>query len=194
MKRLAITLALLVLLLVATGCHHEDSPAPAPAPPTAAAAQPEGRPAARTPSATDVALVDALVEFARTPNRAHWSALPLAERVRLGLGRRLLKDADAAELADPRAWTLHAKGFRAYVGPFSALEPLARHEGPLKVSVGPHFHCASPPVPPPRTVAALRRVSVQPGTYDSCLAWWTVDLFVTPEGEIEAVTHDLWEP
>lgn len=64
------------------------------------------------------------------------------------------------------------------------------------VSVGPHPHCASPPVPAPAEVASLRRVSVQPSpeSGDSCLSWWTVDLFLTPEGEVAAVTLDIWEP
>jgi hypothetical protein len=42
----------------------------------------------------------------------------------------------------------------------------------------------------------MRRVSVQPaaGSIDSCLDWFTVDLFVTRSGEVAAVTLDLWEP
>jgi hypothetical protein len=49
-------------------------------------------------------------------------------------------------------------------------------------------------VPPPIQVADLRRVSVQPRDTESCLQWWTVDLFLTPDGKVAAVTLDLWEP
>jgi hypothetical protein len=35
---------------------------------------------------------------------------------------------------------------------------------------------------------------VQPTGIDTCLLWWTVDLFVSPAGRIEAITLDLWDP
>jgi hypothetical protein len=40
----------------------------------------------------------------------------------------------------------------------------------------------------------LRRVSLQPGDPDGCLAWWTVDLFVDDRGAVTGITIDLWEP
>lgn len=45
-------------------------------------------------------------------------------------------------------------------------------------------------------MADLRRVSAQPDpeTIDSCLQWWAVDLFITDQGEIAAVTLDLFAP
>ncbi|OGO73385.1 MAG: hypothetical protein A3G84_05105 [Chloroflexi bacterium RIFCSPLOWO2_12_FULL_71_12] len=90
---------------------------------------------------------------------------------------------------------LHADHFRGRSGPFSALELLARRE-PTTVWVGPHPHCASPPAPPPTDFASLRRVSVQPSQPrdDTCLSWWTVDLFVSVDGRVAAVTLDLWDP
>jgi len=88
---------------------------------------------------------------------------------------------------------LRARLFRAYVGPFSVLD-LLDQAGPITSSVGPHSHCASPPIAPPSRVAHLRRVSVQPAVIESCLQWWTVDLFLSPNREIVAVTMDLWEP
>jgi len=45
-----------------------------------------------------------------------------------------------------------------------------------------------------QVVADLRRVSVLPRDMESCLQWWTVDLFLTLDGKIAAVTLDLWEP
>lgn len=131
-------------------------------------------------------------------------AVPFSpEGVWLGLADRLLVRRSPEELADPQAWILDdegfrgegEQGFRGYVGPFSALDLLSEAER-VTVSIGPHRHCASPPVPPPEEMADLRRVSVQPRFEEaySCLDWWTVDLFVTADGEIAAVTLDLWEP
>jgi hypothetical protein len=88
---------------------------------------------------------------------------------------------------------LHARIFRAYVGPFSALELIA-DDRRLVFRAGVHRHCVSPPVPPPRAVASLRRLSIQPRRFDSCLGWFTVDAFVTDSGEIEAITLDASEP
>ncbi len=120
---------------------------------------------------------------------------PLAGSVDLGLGRRLVLERSAAELRDPEAWKIHVKSFRAYGGPFSALPLMAEERGPLRVSVGPHRHCAAPRViPPPRGVETLRRVSVQPQRMESCLQWWSVDVYVDGVGEVHAVTLDAWEP
>jgi hypothetical protein len=33
-----------------------------------------------------------------------------------------------------------------------------------------------------------------PAGIDSCIQWWTVDLFVTDDGRIGAVTLDRYEP
>ena len=141
----------------------------------------------------DVAPLRALVRFARSPSDATWSNVPFADDVYLGLGD-LLERRSARELRDPEAWKLDRRLFRGGVGPFSAIELLAEDNRPLRFSVGPHPHCASPPVPPPRAVATLRRMSVQPRRIQSCLQWFTVDAFVTREGEIRAVTLDFWEP
>ena len=78
-----------------------------------------------TVTARDAAILDALVAFARKPGKRTWSAVPFARRVSLGLGPRLQARRTARDLLDPRAWELHARLFRAYVGPFSALELLA---------------------------------------------------------------------
>ena len=95
-----------------------------------------------------------------------------------------------------------AKAFRGFVGPFSALDQLASW-GPdsarpfvreASVTVGPHPHCVSPAVPAPPEVAELRRLSIQPVGELACPAWWTVDFFVEPDGEIAAVTLDRYEP
>lgn len=146
-----------------------------------------------TPAAADERLVEALAEFARAPGAGTLAAIPFADRVRLGLSDRLMAERTSLELVRADAWVLPADPFRGHVGPFSALGLLARSL-PTTISVGPHPHCASPPVPPPADLVGSRRVSVQPKDIDSCLLWWTVDLFVSPAGRIEAVTLDLWDP
>jgi hypothetical protein len=146
------------------------------------------------PTGRDKRLIRALIRFAQSPSPETVTAVPLADDgVWLGLADRLLMRRSAAELADPKAWELDVEVFRAYVGPFSALEFLARPE-PTIISVGPHPHCVSPPVPPPTEVVNLRRLSVQPTDRESCLLWWTVDTFVTAGGEIKAITLDVFEP
>jgi hypothetical protein len=129
--------------------------------------------------------------------------VPLSDDgVWLGLADRLIVRRSPEELGRPRAWRLAADGFRGFVGPFSALDQLSAW-GPdsarpfvreASVTVGPHPHCASPPVPAPVEMAELRRLSVQPIGELACPAWWTVDLFVEPGGAIAAITLDRYEP
>jgi hypothetical protein len=145
-------------------------------------------------SRADASVVAILLVFAREPSDEAWRALPLAGTVELGLGRRLVKRVRASELREPHAWSLDADGFRGRSGTFSALDILAGHRGELERTIGPHRQCVSPPLPAPPSVAELRRVSVQPREVESCLQWWSVDVFVTTDGRIRAVTVDLWEP
>ena len=70
---------------------------------------------------------------------------------------------------------------------------LAAHDD-ITIGVGPHNHCAGSARPAPAGYESLRRISIQPAAIDSCLEWWTVDLFVTDDGLISAITYDLWEP
>lgn len=132
----------------------------------------------------------------------------IAPGLRLGLSRDLMATLNSANLADASAWVIEAQSFRAYSGPFSALESLQAHAresggqsvrrrgGAFQVSLGNHSHCASPPVPAPMGFEEHRRVSVHPAesSIDSCLSWFTVDLFVDQDGQVAAVTLDVWEP
>ena len=156
----------------------------------------------------DLRLTRDFVAFATRPSAKTAQKVPFAGEVQLGLGRDLRATLDRDDAPQGSAWVLKAKYFRGYTGPFSALEPIERHAdgagstsvrsrgGAFTVSVGDHPHCASPPVLPPRGLEDTRRVSVQPSesSLDSCLSWFTVDLFMTDGGEIAAVTLDLWEP
>ncbi len=146
-------------------------------------------------TATDREIVRSLVAFARSPADATWRAVPFARKVDLGLANRLFVRRSAAELRNPAAWLIDVRSFRGGTRPFSAVSLIDENaHGRLALSVGPHRHCVSPPVPPPRRVAALRRVSLQPKQVESCLQWWTVDLYLTGGGKVRAVTLDLWEP
>lgn len=150
--------------------------------------------AAPEPTSEDEQLIADLIAFARAPTPSTLASLPFADDgVWLGLGDQPLERRTIPDLADANAWTLEAVAFRGRVGPFSALDHLA-DANELDVVVGEHPHCAAPPIPPPPEVADLRRLSVQPASYDSCARWWTVDLFIGADGSIEAVTLDRWEP
>ena len=138
--------------------------------------------------------MQALIAFARAPSDGTWAAVPFATTVDLGLGDSIRTRRSAKDLRNPGTWLVNLDLFRARSGMTSALELIAAEQGALRVTKGPHPHCVSPPVPAPRQVAGLRRVAAQPRDWDSCLAWWTVDAFVNEDGEIEAVTFDLYEP
>lgn len=150
------------------------------------------------PSADELMLIERMAAFAHDPLSDELDAVPLAADVALGLADEVLVLRDSEQLTDPSEWILGAPAFRGYAGPFSALDLLARWaEAPipeLQVTVGPHEHCAAGPVDSPADYADLRRVSVQPVRIDGCLSWWTVDLFLSADGQIRAVTMDLWEP
>ena len=179
--------------------------APPPTEPTGQTRTPQPSPAMTD---EDVRLMRDFVAFAVRPSAETAGRLPFAGEVQLGLSRDLKATLDEAESSDASAWMLNAKYFRASTGPFNVLEPIQRHAdktrstsvrargGAFRVSVGDHPHCASPPVPAPRGFEHHRRVSVQPSesSIDSCLSWFTVDLFLNEEGSIAAVTLDIWEP
>lgn len=141
------------------------------------------------PTPADLAVVETLTVFAQTAEG--FEGLPFASEVGLGLADRILRTVTVEELTSAAAWALEDDGFRARTGPFSALELIADD---AVVTVGTHAHCASPPVPAPEGFAGHRRISVQPVGIDSCLQWYTIDLFVNVEGTIDAVTLDLFEP
>jgi len=150
-----------------------------------------GGPGAADPSEQDLALAEAFVDFAAGPNPDTAAQVPFADLVEIGLGPDALKVLSGDDLADPSAWVFDTEFFRAYTGPFSALTLVKE---PFTVTIGTHPHCASPPVAPPSGFETYRRVSLQPETATSCLEWWTVDLFVSADGTIGAVTLDLYEP
>lgn len=140
-------------------------------------------------------LADAFVEFGIRPSDRTFAALPLADTVALGLGPDIVTEVAAATLRNPATWELDVEYFRAYVGTFSAFNRLAWTDTYV-VTVGLHNHCASPPMPAPEGYTDMARISIQPDpdAIDSCLMWGTVDFFVNADGEVAAITLDLWEP
>ncbi|NEE03403.1 hypothetical protein [Phytoactinopolyspora halotolerans] len=156
----------------------------------------------------DVALMEDFVAFMVEPTPRRAQRLPfVSDGVRLGLGDEMSTTVAVDGLADEKSWVVDRETFRAHTGPFSpiriirehiaaAVDPPLRMSNDLQVSVGEHAHCASLPVPPPASVASLRRVSVQPahGSIGSCVFWFSVDLYLDTSGDIQAVTFDLYEP
>lgn len=180
------------------------------APSTNGSAAVTSQPKAPQVSRDERRLVDHFVAFALDPGTSTIEALPLSPRgVSLGLGEDLVKDLAQGEEGNPASWRIGTDtGFRGYVGPFSALRAVREHvqgregdsglrnSGDIAISVGPHPHCAGPPIPAPSGLAEMRRVSLQPAddSITSCLAWFTVDLFLDSNRDIVAVSLDVWEP
>ncbi len=185
------------LLMAASAC----APAPRPSdletdaaansvPPAAASSA--ARPAINV-TAKESSLVASLLEFARSGDPI--SAAPIsfaADGVLLGLGDDVLVARTPEELAEPSAWVLDVDTFREHVGPFSALDQLG-DVNDVTVTAGPHPHCAAPPALMPPETVGLRQISIQPANVQSCLQWWTVDLFLDGR-EVKVVTMDLWDP
>lgn len=153
----------------------------------------DGRPDMLARSPRDEQLFDVLASIDSAAGSVEVGTFGFAATVRLGLTDQLLVTASSADLADPATWELDLEAFRGWVGPFSAIDLLARG-GELQRVVGPHDHCASPPAPINDALRDARHLSVQPTGIDSCLQWWTVDLYLDDEGAVIAVTLDLWEP
>jgi hypothetical protein len=152
----------------------------------------------------DEQLAEALHRFALEPSDANLARIRFAHEVGLGLGSAVITNVPRdhtvegrADLSDPATWRVEVPHFRAYVGPFSALDEL-RTSDPVewKLSTGPHPSCVGPAVEPSPELADYRQLSIQPADdmYTSCLDWWSVDLFMDDAGRIHAVTLDLYEP
>lgn len=211
--------AIAIGVLLSAGCGPQqpetESSTETSAPSTSAASSPLPSPtdATQHPDSApdtqgrDTALIRDFVEFATHPSEHAAAALPFAPVVRLGLGRDLLTTVRGNDISDAANWVLDVEYFRATSGPFNALRPVKMtvneertepggNGSPFKVSVGEHPHCASPPMAPPDGLQTLRRVSLQPAddTIDTCLRWFSVDLFLNQERRVVAVTLDIWEP
>ncbi len=152
-----------------------------------------GRDPLTVPTAEQAAVAEAFGALSAVAGTLDTTGLGLADVVLIGLGDQLIEERTAAALRDQAAWTLDTEQFRAWTGPFSALDLLIRAES-TEVIVGPHNHCASPPAPISDQIEFSSHLSLQPTGITSCLEWFTVDLFLDAEGRVSAITLDLWEP
>jgi hypothetical protein len=152
--------------------------------------------AAATPSETELSIANDFVAFGKEWSDETFSRLRIADPVMLGLGPEIIRTVNATDLRDPAGWDLDVEHFRAIEGPFSAGRLLANAPEGYDVSIGEHPHCVGPPQAPPSQFASHARISIQPPgeSFDTCLQWFTVDLFVGKSGLVEAITMDIWEP
>lgn len=136
------------------------------------------------------------ITFAATPTRAGAASVPLAAEVDLGLSDTLVKTLASTAASSPGAWALDIDGFRGSGRRRANALSLLAESKRLSVNVGEHAHCAAPPMPVPSALVGLGHVSAQPreATLQSCLDWFSVDLFVDQQGRVAGVTLDLWEP
>lgn len=123
----------------------------------------------------------------------------------LGLGEEAGVFRTASQLQERSGWELRKpRYFRALVGPFSALDVLRRQAEEARAAGRDAFivtdydfgRCASASIPAPAEMKRYRRISIrpEPATYDSCLQWFAVDLYVDDEGKVRGVTLDVYEP
>jgi hypothetical protein len=146
------------------------------------------------PTAADEELLNAYTSLSEPGVSPTTADLRLsANGVALGLGDELKLTRSPDELADPANWRIDAEDFRARVGPFSALELLV-DAGDVTTLIGPHDHCAAPPISIPDGLDDARHLSIEPLGTSSCLDWWAVDLFLDDAGDVVAISLDLWEP
>ena len=120
----------------------------------------------------------------------------LAPTVDRWLGPDLLMPPLARDDAGaPASWLLDdgGLGFEGFAGPFSMVDTLVGTRE-VQITVGPHNHCAGQPRQYSDTLQGLRQLSIQPTGIDSCIAWFSIDVFVNDAGEIEAVMLDLFGP
>jgi inhibitor of cysteine peptidase len=148
------------------------------------------------PTDTDRALIDDFLAFVVSNDADTLAPIPFAPEVVLGLGPDPVATVPSTDLVDPSRWRLDVAEFDGYAGPFSALD-IGQFPGSLDdvtLTIGAHRRCVAPPTPAPTGITETRRVSVQPADATSCLEWWSVDFFLGPEGDVQAITLDLYGP
>lgn len=90
------------------------------------------------PTDSDEAVVDAFLAFAARPSAEAAANMPLATEVALGLGPEITAIRGRDELSDLTAWRIDRDEFRAWAGPFSALDFA---EEPVTITVGANARC-----------------------------------------------------
>jgi hypothetical protein len=167
-----------------SGTTTVDDPTPATSP-TSRSSTPAG------PAGGDQAM--ALRAFARGG-----TGLPaVADQVELYLGNAFTGFATRAQAEDPTAWATCTE-VGEYAGracPLSALDVLAGHRAVAYVET-PHRTCLQTYGPVPPDLRTLTRAAIvpAPGSVDSCIDDFAVQLFSNADGELVAVSLLLGEP
>lgn len=144
---------------------------------------------------TQESIIHTIIEFARHPSDETFAAIPLAENVTLGLWDDHTRLVSAAALRDPAAWIMDADIWAAYVGPFDMLRSAGRDES-MQYRIGPHDHCAGPPLAAPGGFEFHTQISAEPAelTVQTCMQWSSLNVFVNDDNLIEGIFLDIWEP
>jgi len=151
-------------------------------------------------------LVEDFVDFALDPTAESAELLPFAEDgVHLGLQSRLVRHLPLDATDDPR----RGRSTPRLEGPFSALELIQKHvregsaggnapreSGDIRATIGPHPNCVGPTLGVPPGLDGRTAISMQPaeGAITTCIAWFSVDLFLDASGRVVAVTVAVWGP
>jgi len=152
-----------------------------------------GRDPLDTPTPEELAIADAYANLSVEGSTVDTRDLRLADVLLVGLGDQLIEERTPAQLTDAAGWVFTLEGFRERGGLFSALETLLESDD-IEVVVGPHDLCGLPPQPISDRIEFASHLSLQPAGIDSCLQWFTVDLFLDDSGTVVAIILDLAVP
>lgn len=178
------------------------SPSPSQTPTTTAAPSPTSPTTSSAPppswSRIAQARAEALVAMAQDPLPGLVSRVAFAPSVQVRVGQAVVVTVPREELANRDAWVLgdRTTEYAQRGGPFDVLDPL-RSTPPADTTwgIGQHAGCSVPELPA-NLVPNTRRVWIQPkeGTISSCIDWWSVDMWITDDGEVTAVSLELGAP
>lgn len=213
LKLLAAAAALTLSGTVLTGCGSDDAPTTAEDPATSfstssppATSQPSDSPEPSAPSEPPASSAtpsgpavpgQATATAFRTFARAGTGLPPVADQVDLYLGNAFTGFATRARASDPKAWrTCTETG--EYAGracPLSPLDVLAEHRAVTYVEK-PDSTCLQTYGPVPPDLRKLDRVAIvpAPGSVDSCIDDFAVQVFTNSDGDLAAVSLLMGEP
>jgi hypothetical protein len=137
-------------------------------------------------------LAAAFYRFAKTPWTGAWDV-----PIHVGFGDSIVRTLTAAHAGRAQAWRLPPGTVPWLVGRVSPLTQVARSRGRYAVYSGAHPpSCAGVDMQPPPRLDQYHRLSIQPrqSVIDSCLSWWSVNLFVNDVRQVTGVTVNFSEP
>ncbi|MDY7100408.1 MAG: hypothetical protein S0880_04405 [Actinomycetota bacterium] len=110
----------------------------------------------------------------------------------------LVGDVHRQPLTDPTdrtQWVADVELFNGASGPIDVLARWPDVGGGVQLVEGPVRRCGvGDPLTVPELDVEVRHYSATPVGTDSCLQWFSFELFVDAEGRIAAVRYDHWEP